>query len=79
MPVEQLVAAKREQVAQHADMEALENFKEVDEATREQGNPAPAKKKREKRQVVVQVQQKITRRSNRVRQQVQCASYTLLV
>jgi len=72
------VTAKHEEVAQHGDL-ALENFKEVEEAARGQDSDPAAKKKREKREVIVQVQERIQRRGTRVRKQVQCTSYTLVI
>ena len=76
--LQKLVAAKHEDVAQHGDM-APENFAEVEEAARGSEKAASTKKKREKREVVVQVEQKNVRRGSRVRKQVQCTSYTLFI
>jgi len=76
--LEELVAAKHEEVAQHGDM-SPENFQEVEEADRGQENEAAAQVKTKKREVIVQVQTRNTRRGTRVRKQVHCTSYTLLI
>jgi hypothetical protein len=76
--LEQLVAAKHEDVAQHGDM-APENFEDIEEAARGSQKAASTKEKREKREVVVQVKQQNVRRGGRVRKQVQCTSYSLFI